>query len=49
LLELKKECATRLPRYMIVHGVHELTALPRTPNGKVDRRALQAICEEDSA
>jgi L-proline---[L-prolyl-carrier protein] ligase len=48
LLELKKECAARLPRYMIVHGVHELTALPRTPNGKVDRRALQAICEEDS-
>lgn len=46
LLELKKECAARLPRYMIVHGVHELTALPRTPNGKVDRRALQAICEE---
>jgi amino acid adenylation domain-containing protein len=48
LLELKKECASRLPRYMIVHGVHELTALPRTPNGKVDRRALQAICEEES-
>lgn len=46
LLELKKECAARLPRYMIVHGVHELTALPRTPNGKVDRRTLQTICEE---
>jgi L-proline---[L-prolyl-carrier protein] ligase len=48
LLELKKECAVRLPRYMIVHGLRELPALPRTPNGKVDRRALQAICEEDS-
>jgi amino acid adenylation domain-containing protein len=46
LLELKKQCAARLPRYMIVHGVRELSALPRTPNGKVDRRALQAICEE---
>jgi clorobiocin biosynthesis protein CloN4 len=46
LLELKKQCAARLPRYMIVHGVRELGALPRTPNGKVDRRALQAICEE---
>ena len=48
LLELKKECAARLPRYMIVHGLHELTALPRTPNGKLDRRTLQAICEEVS-
>jgi amino acid adenylation domain-containing protein len=46
LLELKRECAARLPRYMIVHGVHELRALPRTRNGKVDRRALQSICEE---
>ena len=46
LLDLKRECAMRLPRYMIVHTLHELPALPRTPNGKVDRRALQAICEE---
>ena len=46
LLDLKRECAVRLPRYMIVHGLRELPALPRTPNGKVDRRALQAICEE---
>jgi len=48
LLDLKKACAQRLPRYMIVHGVRELPALPRTPNGKVDRRALKAICEEAS-
>jgi amino acid adenylation domain-containing protein len=48
LLELKKACAQRLPRYMIVHGVRELPALPRTPNGKVDRRALKTICEEGS-
>jgi clorobiocin biosynthesis protein CloN4 len=49
LLELKRECAVRLPRYMIVHGVRELPALPRTRNGKVDRRALQSICEEGSS
>jgi clorobiocin biosynthesis protein CloN4 len=46
LLDLKRECALRLPRYMIVHGLHELPALPRTANGKLDRRALQTICEE---
>jgi acyl-coenzyme A synthetase/AMP-(fatty) acid ligase len=46
LLDLKRECAVRLPRYMIVHTLRELPALPRTPNGKVDRRALQTICEE---
>ncbi len=48
LLELKRQCAVRLPRYMIVHGVRELPSLPRTANGKVDRRALQRICEEES-
>jgi amino acid adenylation domain-containing protein len=48
LLELKRACAERLPRYMIVHGLREVPGLPRTPNGKVDRRALQAICEERS-
>lgn len=46
LLDLKRACAMRLPRYMIVHGLRALPALPRTPNGKVDRRALQTICQE---
>ncbi len=46
LLDLKRECAVRLPRYMIVHALHELPSLPRTSNGKVDRRAVQEICEE---
>jgi amino acid adenylation domain-containing protein len=30
----------RLPRYMIPASISVLTALPRTPNGKVDRQAL---------
>jgi amino acid adenylation domain-containing protein len=40
LLALKAFCAERLPRYMIIDRVTWLDALPRTDNGKLDRRAL---------
>jgi amino acid adenylation domain-containing protein len=40
IVQLKRVCAERLPRYMIVDMRHVLRELPRTPNGKVDRRAL---------
>lgn len=40
LLEMKRQCAERLPRYMIVDEVHTISALPRTRNGKIDRFAL---------
>jgi clorobiocin biosynthesis protein CloN4 len=42
LLEVKRHCAERLPTYMIVDRLHTVTELPRTPNGKVDRRGLAA-------
>jgi L-proline---[L-prolyl-carrier protein] ligase len=42
LLEIKRLCAARLPRYMIVHGLRLLAELPRNRNGKVDRAALAA-------
>jgi acyl-coenzyme A synthetase/AMP-(fatty) acid ligase len=46
LLELKRHCSEHLPRYMIVDRVQTVTSLPRTPNGKTDRRALVASLEQ---
>ncbi len=40
LLDIKRHCAERLPRYMIVDDVYFISALPRTRNGKVDRLKL---------
>ncbi len=40
LLEMKRHCAARLPRYMIVDEVRVLPALPRTRNGKLDRQRV---------
>ena len=42
LLELKRRCAERLPRYMIIDQMRVRPELPRTRNGKLDRRALRA-------
>lgn len=46
LIELKRHCSERLPRYMIPHRVIVVDALPRTPNGKIDRRAAAALAGE---
>lgn len=40
LLEVKRHCSERLPRYMIVDEVRTVAVLPRTRNGKIDRLAL---------
>ena len=41
LLNIKRWCAIRLPRHMIVHSLRVLAELPRNRNGKVDRRQLE--------
>jgi acyl-coenzyme A synthetase/AMP-(fatty) acid ligase len=38
--QIKRHMASRLPRYMIPSRVHLVAALPRTSNGKIDRRRL---------
>lgn len=40
LLELKRHCSTALPRHMIIDAVRHVAELPRTGNGKLDRRAM---------
>jgi amino acid adenylation domain-containing protein len=42
VLELKRHCAAMLPRHMIIDAVRDVRALPRTGNGKLDRRSLAA-------
>lgn len=49
LLDLKRMCAQKLPRYMIVDQLRTLDALPRTRNGKVDRAALSSLAPGDGA
>lgn len=49
LLSLKRHCADRLPKYMIVDKVINLSELPRTANGKIDRLKLGQVAETRSA
>jgi amino acid adenylation domain-containing protein len=43
LIQVKAHCAQRLPRYMVVDKIRVLDSLPRTRNGKVDRKALREL------
>jgi len=49
LLELKRHCAASLPRHMIIDAVRNVSDLPRTGNGKLDRGALARGLAEEPA
>ncbi|MGA3121924.1 MAG: amino acid adenylation domain-containing protein [Polyangiaceae bacterium] len=50
VLEVKRHCADRLPRYMIPSDVRLVEGLPRTSNGKVDRvRTREAMLAGDGS
>ncbi len=40
--ELKRHCAEKLPAYMVPEKIDFAATLPRTDNGKIDRRRLQS-------
>ena len=41
--DVRRHLADHLPEYMVPNVVTELDAMPRTPNGKVDRRSLPVV------
>lgn len=49
LISLKRQCAENLPTYMTVDGVHAVESLPRTANGKTNRRLLEEIATPEDA
>jgi amino acid adenylation domain-containing protein len=50
VLDVKRHCASRLPKYMVPFGVKLVKALPRTSSGKIDRvRTAAAVRDADTA
>ena len=50
VMDIKRHCATRLPRYMIPGDVRLVAQLPRTSSGKIDRvRTKAGVLEGDPA
>ncbi|MEU1762945.1 AMP-binding protein [Micromonospora sp. NPDC005652] len=42
---LRGYLAARLPEFMVPHWIHHTGGLPRSPNGKIDRRALTELAQ----
>ncbi|WP_181919380.1 non-ribosomal peptide synthetase [Alkalilimnicola ehrlichii] len=45
-VELRRQLANKLPPPLIPSSYHQVTALPKTSTGKVDRQALQALARQ---
>ena len=49
VLDVKRHCAERLPRYMIPSDIRLVQSLPRTSSGKIDRvRTKTAVTDGES-
>ncbi len=49
VMDLKRHCAARLPRYMIPGSIRMVPDLPRTSSGKVDRLRTKAAVTSETA
>lgn len=49
LIEVKRHCSKRLPRYMIVDEVRSISSPPRTSTGKFDRTLLSHLASPSSS
>jgi amino acid adenylation domain-containing protein len=49
VLDVKKHCAAKLPKYMVPFGVRIVRDLPRTSSGKADRVRTAAAVQADDA
>jgi amino acid adenylation domain-containing protein len=45
---IRSELADLLPTYMVPFRIHVVDAIPLTPHGKTDHRALRALAEKDA-
>ncbi|RAX47177.1 non-ribosomal peptide synthetase [Arthrobacter sp. AQ5-06] len=48
-VELRKQARRQLPDYMVPASIQQVPAIPLTPNGKLDTRALPAPARESAA
>ncbi|UZW13321.1 SDR family NAD(P)-dependent oxidoreductase [Clostridium pasteurianum] len=47
-IDIKSFVGSKLPKYMVPHEIRIIDNLPKTPNGKTDRKALINLCNSYS-